>query len=642
MGSIERFDIFISYRREGGYETAKILYDNLTQMRYRVSFDLETLRGGKFNTQLYQRIEQCSDVLAIMSKDSLNLRENPEDDWFRLEIAHALKHKKNIVPVFLRDFKFPQKEKLPPDIADLVDYQGVTASQEHFDSVLQRICKNFQSKPCRRRWPVMAAMAAVFIAVMGTGIWLNRDEIFPYPFTDEQKKQVELLSANMMLVGEAYNEFMHAEGDLYDAAERSILAGDKRAFDDAAPLFSHRLKKAREQFSAVFSPVADFFRNGGEMPVDYAGMQVFLEGLSQQLRLADEVIPSLERICDPAFPCEKADRLRMLGNKRQIHDIYSDSFSVSVMGLFCNISLDALDDFAKAMRKWPQFRLLSDPWLRDEKAIKNKADALGNKFEAAIGEMQTILGEQNAALAVDSQNFRKDMANIGITPEQTEKMLAANTTLANITVLMSAAKAMPERELDLYKKQMVEAGATVEQADAQIAKLREMFELKKKMVEAQDGLADVLEKARKDFAPKDDDDIGTLWRKMLRFMKIDMPEEAKLCVEALRRRSDEKCPSAALDVAEAIFFAKDKLPFEGGVLVCSYEPPATGHAIFRIGDVIAEVNGKPCRQSQDFTGKVDTAYTIYRRNAKGVFEKASATMPADQPRVLLVNLAEED
>ena len=64
-------------------------------------------RGGKFNTQLYRRIEQCSDVLVVMSRDSLNLRENQEDDWFRLEIAHALKHKKNIVPVFLRDFKFP-------------------------------------------------------------------------------------------------------------------------------------------------------------------------------------------------------------------------------------------------------------------------------------------------------------------------------------------------------------------------------------------------------------------------------------------------------------------------------------------------------------------------------------------------------
>ena len=230
MSDKNTYDIFISYRREGGYDTAQLLYDRLTQMRYRVSFDLETLRGGKFNTQLYQRIEQCSDVLVIMSRDSLNLRENPDDDWFRLEIAHALKHKKNIVPVFLRDFKLPQKGELPPDIADLVDYQGVTASQEHFDSVLQRICRNFKAKPQRRTWPVTAALATVVLAAAGVGIGLNADRIFPYPFTQEQKKHVEMLSANMTLVGEAYSEFMSAEDELHNAAERSVLTGSKSAF----------------------------------------------------------------------------------------------------------------------------------------------------------------------------------------------------------------------------------------------------------------------------------------------------------------------------------------------------------------------------------------------------------------------------
>ena len=101
-----KFDVFISYRRAGGYQTAHLLYDNLVRKGYRVSFDLETLRdGGKFNEKLYDRIERCSDVLAIMSEDALKLRENRDDDWFRLEIAHALKCGKNIVPVFLRDFK---------------------------------------------------------------------------------------------------------------------------------------------------------------------------------------------------------------------------------------------------------------------------------------------------------------------------------------------------------------------------------------------------------------------------------------------------------------------------------------------------------------------------------------------------------
>lgn len=42
----QKYDIFISYRRDGGYETAQLLYDSLKQLGYRVSFDMETLRGG--------------------------------------------------------------------------------------------------------------------------------------------------------------------------------------------------------------------------------------------------------------------------------------------------------------------------------------------------------------------------------------------------------------------------------------------------------------------------------------------------------------------------------------------------------------------------------------------------------------------
>ena len=40
----QRYDIFISYRRKGGDVTARSIYDRLTMMGYRVSYDIETLR----------------------------------------------------------------------------------------------------------------------------------------------------------------------------------------------------------------------------------------------------------------------------------------------------------------------------------------------------------------------------------------------------------------------------------------------------------------------------------------------------------------------------------------------------------------------------------------------------------------------
>ena len=83
------YDVFISYRREGGAATARILRDRLTEMGYRVFFDLESLRSGYFNTALYSVIEECRDVIVVLSPDSLDRCVN-DDDWVRLEVEHAL------------------------------------------------------------------------------------------------------------------------------------------------------------------------------------------------------------------------------------------------------------------------------------------------------------------------------------------------------------------------------------------------------------------------------------------------------------------------------------------------------------------------------------------------------------------------
>ena len=90
-----RYDIFISYRREGGYDTAKHLNDLLVRDKYKVSFDIDTLRSGDFDVQLLSRIEECTDFILIVDKHAFDwtLDENtvPEQDWLRQELAHALR-----------------------------------------------------------------------------------------------------------------------------------------------------------------------------------------------------------------------------------------------------------------------------------------------------------------------------------------------------------------------------------------------------------------------------------------------------------------------------------------------------------------------------------------------------------------------
>ena len=67
-----KYDIFISYRRDGGYDTAKHLNDLLVRDGYKVSFDIDTLRSGNFDTQLLERIDQCKDFILIVDQHAFD------------------------------------------------------------------------------------------------------------------------------------------------------------------------------------------------------------------------------------------------------------------------------------------------------------------------------------------------------------------------------------------------------------------------------------------------------------------------------------------------------------------------------------------------------------------------------------------
>ena len=143
MARMKKYDIFISYRRNGGEYTAKILRDNLKAMGYRVFFDVEALRNGPFNTKLYDAIDASKDFILVLSPDALDRCVN-EDDWVRREIEYAILHKKNIIPVMLRGFTFP--DVLPDTIEDLRMCNGIEANSEFFEAFLQKLQKFLVSR----------------------------------------------------------------------------------------------------------------------------------------------------------------------------------------------------------------------------------------------------------------------------------------------------------------------------------------------------------------------------------------------------------------------------------------------------------------------------------------------------------------
>ena len=129
--------VFISYRRETGSDLAGRICDRLKERGYHVFMDIEDLRNGLFGTALFEAIESSSDVIVILTPNSLDRCVN-ENDWVRTEIREAIKRNKNIIPVMARGFTF-EGITLPEDISQLPLYSGIAASHELFDASMDKL-----------------------------------------------------------------------------------------------------------------------------------------------------------------------------------------------------------------------------------------------------------------------------------------------------------------------------------------------------------------------------------------------------------------------------------------------------------------------------------------------------------------------
>lgn len=162
-----KYDIFLSYRRKGGFETAKHLYDLLTKDGYRVCLDLNTLREGDFDKALLSRIDECQDFILIVDANAfercLNPDYDPKNDWLRQELAYALKQGKNIIPVLLSGASFP--DNLPPDISQIAYKHGPSYSLEYYDSFYGKIKTFLHTKRASIRKIWLLSVIAVVVAV---------------------------------------------------------------------------------------------------------------------------------------------------------------------------------------------------------------------------------------------------------------------------------------------------------------------------------------------------------------------------------------------------------------------------------------------------------------------------------------------
>ena len=94
----KKYDIFISYRRDGGAQYARILQLMLIQRGYKVFLDYDELTDGVFSDKIRAAIKEAPVFMLVLSKGSMERCAN-DGDWVREEITLAVEQQKHVIPV---------------------------------------------------------------------------------------------------------------------------------------------------------------------------------------------------------------------------------------------------------------------------------------------------------------------------------------------------------------------------------------------------------------------------------------------------------------------------------------------------------------------------------------------------------------
>ncbi len=132
-----KYDVFISYRRDGEDDLNQLLYYALKWDGYRVFRDKETLRSGKFPEQIEQGIAESAAMLVVLSPHGLD-RCSDSKDWVRQELEHAILNKKVMIPVMMQGFMW-EEDKLPDRLKELPLYQGIEAVDGEFSNWYKKL-----------------------------------------------------------------------------------------------------------------------------------------------------------------------------------------------------------------------------------------------------------------------------------------------------------------------------------------------------------------------------------------------------------------------------------------------------------------------------------------------------------------------
>lgn len=617
---MSQYDIFISYRRDGGEQSAKTIYDRLKDQGYKVFLDIETLRSGAFNEKLYSVIDECKDVILILSPNALDRCQN-EEDWVRLEIAHALKSGKNVIPVMLRGFSFPTD--LPEDVESIQYQNGIQASVEFFDAFLIKLYQFLKCKPVLRRrlyhnlsWRrsiiAICCCLLVVLGIWGATVIVNQKGIGTsrYPVTKEEKNDVNHLLYYVEINLSILDNMYQTMEDSLMACEAYLNKGNPDEYSILVSQLNETTKNLSEQSELNIPLSQELLKNLEDTEIN-AGDLTALANYPNMLKSQfDDTLQALEFIMNPDNPLDDVSRNKVVTIHQELNQLDADMMFVGVNDLLLPVDDEALEDFR--LRYLPTLYIISNrlnQWSRDEINLTSQEEAIYTQQEKLINEYAQIVGNTN-----------KDFMS------EKEAM-----------VKMIVAQGLSEDEAQDYVDSMLGKSEAIRNSKEDLETLNSELEIEK-------------EKLRVKFAPLETDDPYLVWSKALRFLSVGMNAESISAFQFHLMQMKDVDENSLIYVPAAIRFVEQigKTGIDYGVMVIGYEPDKAPHEVYQIGDIVIAVNNLPVQNFTQFEATKSEvqsgegySVTLLRQDEGGQLQFVDVTIPSGQPLVAFINMVEE-
>ncbi len=608
-----KYDIFISYRRDGGQETARILRDSLAARGYRVFFDVESLRSGAFNTKLYSVIDGCSDFVLVLSPNALDRCVN-EEDWVRREIERALAQNKNVIPILLRNFEFP--ETLPETMKELPYRNGIAANMEYYDAFLEKLETFLHTKKSLwkrildlfrsvRRLPLILAAAAAAVGIVAL-VWFGQ-----YPRTTEQISLTNGVLANVSYSLTCLDIMADAQHDMLAAAEEYVRTGDESIRSIG---FQSCYKILTETDLSQIKPTENLLDWMMDSPFSGEDLKAMYDQLAAFRQEGLENLEYMEIILGEKSTLDTAEKL-------QVVDIYErylmetrEAFAYATNELLLPVTREKYLEtlWSDTLPYLEEIPLNGRNWSRNKKALQQAQKECLDNMEAAVEEMYALTEAEEAELQQIQAGMVRQLVDRGYTEARAEKIVAYSRR---------------DWETELTQS-YIRQGHSEEEA-VQLAQ----EEAERKRLEM---------KAIVSFSGKTTDDVNALWEKLTCLLDLELYEEAEECIGLYQigmTNSDRYLPALVLYMQ-----LKQEKTLEHGIMVMEYHEEDGVNPQLMIGDIIYQFNGKPCRTVADYLAAKEAldsdSYSIklLRLEEDLKPQVLEVTLSTDSPRVYLNDL----